>query len=445
VPISHTAIMQKRLRVLVTSYACAPDSGSEPGNGWNWPKYLALAGCAVTVITSPQWRDAIESELAQHPINGFDVRYVQPPNWPMLLGWQVGSKAQYIIWLWRAASLGKRLHSSAPYSICHHVSWGSLAAGSFMWRFSAPLVMGPVGGGQTSPAAFKSYFGRDWRGEAVRSFFVRHLVPLSPLARKAARSASLVMVSNRESEALAKSLGAQRVVIIAPDSGLPEDYGPTSFPVRELHRGLKMVWVGRIFSLRGLPLALDALRQAAGASISLEIFGGGGHEAEVPGWIAERELQDRASYYGHVDWPTLRAHYEGADAFLFTSVRDSCAAQLLEAMAWGLPIITLDHHGASCAVPNAAGIKVPVTTIDETVAGLAAAMLRLAAHPDVRSQMGEAGYLHAQSFTWSKIAGRAVCSYEALLETARVGRGDSDRQRAESQSIVDGSAHIDES
>jgi glycosyltransferase involved in cell wall biosynthesis len=36
--------------------------------------------------------------------------------------------------------------------------------------------------------------------------------------------------------------------------------------------------------------------------------------------------------------------YLDLDVFLFTSLRDSCGSQLLEAMARGAAIVTLDHQ-----------------------------------------------------------------------------------------------------
>jgi glycosyltransferase involved in cell wall biosynthesis len=407
--------MEQILRIYVTSYACAPDSGSEAGNGWNWPLYLSKAGCEVTVVTSPRWESTVASRLAEKPVPGLSLRVVRPPDWPLRLGWQVGSKLQYIIWLWRVATLGRRLHSERPFDLCHHVSWGSLAAGNFLWRIPVPYVVGPVGGGQVAPEALRPYFESDWRTEAVRTFMVKRIVPWSPLARRTCKLAGLVMVSNDETGQCARELGARSVALTAPDSGLPCGFAPESLPTRSAGHSLKLMWVGRIFALRGLPLALDALSQVHNADVTLHIFGGGGRENDVESWIADRGLQERVVYHGHVEWSVLREHYRSSDAFLFTSLRDSCAAQLLEAMAWGLPVITLDQHGAACAVPDSAGLKIPVTTIEEVRRGLSTAITMLADEPETRARMSEAAYAHAAGFSWPRIVERTLAQYEALL------------------------------
>jgi glycosyltransferase involved in cell wall biosynthesis len=104
----------------------------------------------------------------------------------------------------------------------------------------------------------------------------------------------------------------------------------------------------------------------------------------------------------------VRQAYLTHDAFLFTSLRDSFAAQFLEAMATGLPIITLNHQGARDFIPMAAGLKVPVTTPDETIATLARAVEHFYDEPAARQNMGRAGYAFALTQVWPKRVSRLL-------------------------------------
>ena len=52
-------------------------------------------------------------------------------------------------------------------------------------------------------------------------------------------------------------------------------------------------------------------------------------------------------------------------------LRDSSGAVLTEALAYHLPILTLNHQGVGVIVPPNAAIKVPVTNPEETVSVLA--------------------------------------------------------------------------
>src|SRR5438132_327360 len=107
--------------------------------------------------------------------------------------------------------------------------------------------------------------------------------------------------------------------------------------------------------------------------------------------------------------------YKSADAFLFTSLRDSFGTQVLEAMGHGLPILTLDHQGVGTFVPPEAGIKVPVTSPEQTLPGLAEGIRRLALFPEERRKMGEAALAFAKTQTWEKRAERMSELYEEVL------------------------------
>jgi glycosyltransferase involved in cell wall biosynthesis len=70
-------------------------------------------------------------------------------------------------------------------------------------------------------------------------------------------------------------------------------------------------------------------------------------------------------------------------------------------MAMGLPIITLDLHGAHDFVPDGASLKVSVTDPAETVRNIACAIERYASlsHPR-RAQMSAVAWNFARTLSW---------------------------------------------
>jgi hypothetical protein len=107
----------------------------------------------------------------------------------------------------------------------HHVSWGSLYMGTFLWKLDVPLVFGPCGGGQFPPKAFKKYFYEYWRTERIREFASKFLLILNPTVRHTLERAKLVLVTNQETLEMAKANGAKKIKIFL-DTGLPEDFYP---------------------------------------------------------------------------------------------------------------------------------------------------------------------------------------------------------------------------
>ena len=72
-------------------------------------------------------------------------------------------------------------------------------------------------------------------------------------------------------------------------------------------------------------------------------------------------------------------------------------------MALGLPILTLDHHGATDFIPDDAGIKVPVQSAEATAAALARAVEHLYDHPEELVRRGQASFAFASQYSWPQL------------------------------------------
>jgi glycosyltransferase involved in cell wall biosynthesis len=101
--------------------------------------------------------------------------------------------------------------------------------------------------------------------------------------------------------------------------------------------------------------------------------------------------------------------------FIFWSLRDSFPAQLLEAMAHGLPIITLNQHGAAGLVPEDAGIMVPVSDADTTADSIARAIELMHSDPGFRHECGRRGFARARGLTW----GIRIADFEKIYRSVQ--------------------------
>ncbi len=409
------------MRILTVSFACEPGGATEAGNGWNWPFFLAARGHDVTVITAARWRRGIEEYLSVHSVPGLSFHYVSAPAWPLRVEPTTGSAVQYLVWQWRVAELARRLDAESPFDVLHHASYGSLLGGSFLWRLGRPIVFGPTGGGQTTPPAFREDFGSAWPAEALRNLVVRRLARFAWPAMRCARSAT-VLSTNEETDELAARLGARSVDRML-DVGLVEGFFTDEVSERGEDGALELVWVGRVMPRKGLLLTLDALAVAAStADVRLTIVGAAlssEFDAAVDAQIEALGLSERVRRTGRVPWSDVREAYRGVDAFVLTSLRDSCGAQLLEAMASGLPVITLDHQGAAELVCDGAGLRAKVGSRGDTVRRVAEAIVEMAdAGAAARRAMGSRALDRAREFEWTRRAAKMEQTMEALAAEA---------------------------
>jgi len=166
---------------------------------------------------------------------------------------------------------------------------------------------------------------------------------------------------------------------------------------------------------KALPLALEVLAQTKDVNARLLIAGEGEMRGTWESYAKHLNLGAKVEFLGQVPWNKMSRLYQSADAFLFTSLRDSFGTQVLEAMGHSLPILTLDHQGVGTFVPSEAGIKVRVTSPQQTVANLAEGIRRVALCPGERLKMGEAAHAFARTQTWERRAERMSKLYEEVL------------------------------
>lgn len=395
-------------RVLLSAYACDPTRGSEPGYGWNWAAGLADAGLDVHCITRATFRAGIET--AKIPPN-LEFSFIRLPFGleKLYTASQPTQYLYYILWQWKAYKTAAKLHKADSFDIVHHVTFGSLQLGSFMYRLGVPLVFGPAGGGQMAPAAFKDYFGDAWSAEEMRRKISRLLVRFSPACKTMMRKASVVLVSNEETLRLAESHGARRTELML-DVGLAEWFFPRGGRNRVPQKGrLKLLWVGRLMPRKGILLLLDVMKELKEfPGITLTIVGDGVLKNLLLDTIREYELEDTVDWKGWVPYEKVRDFYGAHDVFLFTSLRESGGVQLVEAMAFGMPVVALDMHGPGLIVDEDRGFKCECDTPSIAIENMKLAILALLRNPELIVKLGTGASTFAASLRWETKIGQVV-------------------------------------
>lgn len=111
-------------------------------------------------------------------------------------------------------------------------------------------------------------------------------------------------------------------------------------------------------------------------------------------------------YIPNVDLPAI---YNGAAAFLYTSLRESFGIPLLEAMACGTPVVS----SATSAIPEVAGEG--ACLVDPTDAeAIADALLRLESDASFRASQIDYGLRRVGGFSWERTARQLAELYHSL-------------------------------
>lgn len=136
-----------------------------------------------------------------------------------------------------------------------------------------------------------------------------------------------------------------------------------------------------------------------------------------PALARELGVADRVHFLDLVkDMPALM---RSVDAFVFPSRYEAMSLVMLEALAAGLPVITVATAGGSEVIDSRCGV---VLESPEDVEGLAHAIERVARDKAYAREMGRAARALAKTLTWQAMAERYLALYEEIVRCDEAGR-----------------------
>jgi glycosyltransferase involved in cell wall biosynthesis len=372
--------MDRRLRVLLSAYACEPQKGSEPEVGWQWARQMARFH-DVTVLTRTNQEASLAAALAEVPAN-VRPRFVFHDLNPAWLAFKRVFRAHTLYYRRWQASARRRIPDlvrSEKLELLHHVTYAGARHPLAVGGHGVPAIWGPVGGFEPMPSAFLPWrHPRELAEELVRNANTEWQVRSGCLRRRA-EGITRVIASTPESQNIFARAGIKAA--LHPAIGL--------FPIAETERtpaagsSLQLLFVGRLLYWKGLELAIRAIAASA-TPATLSIIGDGPFRAAAEKLSNQLALSDRVRFLGSRPQSEVFAAYRQYDAMLYPSLHDSGSFTVLEAMANGLPVICLAYGGPGLAVTAECGVPIIPTTPDNVVESLARAIDRYAREPDLR-------------------------------------------------------------
>lgn len=183
-----------------------------------------------------------------------------------------------------------------------------------------------------------------------------------------------------------------------------------------------VLYAGRLEYCKGIIPLLQSVRSVADAVPTVQyMIAGGQHDSVGAGRL--RQLIDRecigghVALLGHVPWPQLIDIYRRAAIFVMPSFYESFGISILEAMAFGLPVIATRAGGIPEVVEDG---RTGFLVSPGDPQALAEATIELLRSPDLRRQMGRAGRERVLAkFTVGHVASQMLAVYQQTLEAAR--------------------------
>jgi len=402
------------MKVLVSAYACEPETGSEPAVGWNCVQQIARFH-EVWVVTRVKNRHSVAQALAKKPLPNVHWIFVDLPHWARF--WKKGQRGvhlYYCLWQFLTYRIARRLHQKIGFDLVHHVTFVNYWMPSFLALLPVPFVWGPVGGGESAPCAFWSLFSVRGKMYEMLRGISRKIGELNPIVRLTARRAACAFSTTRETEKRLRSLGCREVQVYS-QVGLPteEVIQLLRLPFRE-EPPFRLLSGGRLIHWKGFELGIKAFSQFQRQFPTSEywLFGDGPERRRLEKLAKKLNIAEKVTFWGNVSRSELFQKLAECDVLLHPSLHDSGGYIILEAMAAGRPPVCLDLGGPGVLVTLETGIKIPAVCPEQVVRDLAEALCRLANNPIFRAGLGHAARVRVKAhFIWDNKGIKLADSY----------------------------------
>jgi glycosyltransferase involved in cell wall biosynthesis/thymidylate kinase len=416
----------RRLRVLVSAYACDPGAGSEPGVGWNIAHGLASQH-DVWIITRANNAPAIEAELARNPVRGLNFIYHDLPYWARF--WKRGRRGAYIYYyLWQLTGyrVAAAAHAQVKFDVAHHVTFVTYWRPSFLAFLAVPFVWGPVGGRDDVPLRFWRGLGAEGIGYEILRGLGRFIAERDPLLRLTGRRCAVALATTpktrmRLERLYKRPVGQLSQICFQSPRENGEDELSCLLRLGPPEDGVfRFVSIGNLIPLRGLHLGLEAFARCGLTDAEYWIVGHGKQRRRLERLAANLGIAGRVRFHGRVPRKEVFRLLGACQVLLHPALYESGGWACVESMAAGRPVICLDLAGPATHVTSDTGIKCRARSPEDTISQMASAMRRLAGDRALLAAMGRAARERVmQHYLVEQRLAYFSCCYGAALQGAR--------------------------
>lgn len=232
-------------------------------------------------------------------------------------------------------------------------------------------------------------------------------------------NAYIVLTNEMEEELLEE--GFPRSKVFRMDNGInANEFSPiadkeSAKAFLNLSKMNVIIFIGRLVSVKALPVLLTAFERAlkVDPSLRLLLLGQGPEQKTLEALSENLGIQSRVTFVGNVN--DVKPYLQAADIFVLPSLGEGLSNSLLEAMAMGLACIGTRIMGSMDALGNGAnGILVEPNNIDQ----LADALIRLVTDKNEVKRLGLlARQRILENYDFSVVGTRYYALYNQLVNS----------------------------
>lgn len=269
--------------------------------------------------------------------------------------------------------------------------------------------------------------------ETYHTFFeeyLHHYIPFVPkaimgsVARRFSRhqgnSLDGMVVPSRPMMEVLRGYGVTTHAEVIPTGLEPESFVPGNGDDFRRKYGIAqdrpmLLFVGRVAHEKNIGFLLrvvDRVRKDI-PEVLLLIAGAGPAREGLEHEAGQLGLAENVMFIGYLDRHTeLNSCYRSADIFVFSSRTETQGLVLLEAMAQGVPVVSIAEMGTRDVLREGAGVRIA----EEEPEDFSGKVIMMLGDAGVRTRLGEAGREYAQEWSAGKQAERMLDFYQSVIK-----------------------------
>jgi glycosyltransferase involved in cell wall biosynthesis len=410
----------KRLKVLVSCYACDPTMGSEPGMGGNWVLQLAQHHDLWVLTEENRFAPALADYLERHrPELKSAIQIIGIPRhrygeklWGLFFYYWT-----YRSWQKAAYQMAQHLLRQVNFDLSHQLNMIGYREPGYLWKLPIPFLWGPIGGHAQMPWRFLSIFGP----KGLVQYGLRNLLNGIQMrtfrrVKQAMQRADLLLAATTEDQESIRRMHRRKAVLLREVGTDPLSLPATGKPY-DKKRPLRVVWVGIFVARKALPLALMAVQRVGReVPVQLHIVGSGICEGKWKSLAEQMHVSSQCHWYGNLPHNQALEIIRQSDVMLFTSLQEATATVVVEALQYSVPVICHDLCGFGTLIDETCGIKIPARNPRLSCNEFAEAVERLARNPELLQALSHGASQRAREMAWPNQTKTMLDCYQEAIQ-----------------------------
>lgn len=408
--------------ILVFSGAISPFRGSEFSVGWNFVSQMSRENRLFVLYLFEESKKDIEYFLSKNTLTNVSFFFCGKKT--------ARSQKMNIITEFysfyketkdlhkNVYEIAKKIISEQQIDVIHFLNPIGFKEPGYLWKLKKPYVWGPVQGVSNWPVfCIKLLSKKGWIEFILRRIFHKLHFLFNPRVKRAFRRADVVIAATRDSQEQInrrfhiQSLWRPENALLKQETSKVVCYNPQD-------GFLEIISVGTLNDRKCLKLLLYSLKEMKCRGfvekIRLHVCGTGYLENDLKRFCIKECLNDIVIWHGQISRDEVQKLYSKVHLNVITSLSEATSTVLLEAMAKGVPTLTLKHCGMGSVLSRESSFLIEISSLKKIILDICDALVSIIENPDLIEKKSRETLVLGKKFLWSE----QVKFFNGVYETA---------------------------